>query len=359
MRTARARIQIGVMALGLALLAACSSPHHGGGSSAADLNEQHVTWRMQVAPTDSAAVGGTLDALARNLNTMTNGVVTLKIYYGSSLQLDPNQMIELVQNKTVDASFTPNAGATIPEADIPTLPGLVPAYSDPTATEAFRRKVMDGLASTLSPLFAAKNQVYMGGILGTPSSLITTGPIGSLSQLSGKNIVTISPTAGSLMKSFGATNVTNMTQVDWYTSLQTGVINGIFINPSSMYGNKVQEVAKNYLNINIGGGSIYLTINKADFDALSANTQTEVKAAYAKFLDSYWNFQYQDSFTSDVDAMQKAGVKVSSMSSADAATVTKNAAKIVANYANSATPTERTVLNKVRALVKQDNTGSK
>jgi TRAP-type C4-dicarboxylate transport system substrate-binding protein len=339
----------------VALATGCASAHgssQGTGSSISG-NAKHVVWRMQVAPTNSAAVGGTLDELASDLNTMTHGVVTLKVYYGSSLQLDPNQMIQLVQKGTVDASFTPNAGVAVPEADIPTLPGLVPASTNATKMEAFRTKVMNGLQSSLAPLFAAKNQVLMGGVLGTPSSLITTKPITSLSQLAGKNIVTISTTAGDLVKSLGAADVTNLTQVDWYTSLQTGVADGIFVNPSTDFGSKVQGVAKNYLTMNIGGGSIYLTINKNDFDALSATNQGEVRAAYAKFLTRYWNFQYQKSYLTDVQKMQKAGVTVRSLSAADQKLVEQHDAAIIAAYEKSATPSEKNVLNKTQSVVKQ------
>ena len=331
------------------LVAACGAPSAG----SATAESQHFVWSMQVASPDSPTGGGTqLSFLAKQIKKLTQGAVTLNIYFSSGLQLDNTQIAQLAGRKVVDAIFTPSAGSAIPEVDEVSLPGVVPAPGNGSSMETFRKKVMGELGPTYTKLFEGANLVYLAGFIGSPYDVLSRKTSRTLTDLEGQKLVTVGALNAGLISSFHATPVTNLTQADWYTSLQTGVINGVFTNASTLYANKVYELAKSLLELNVAGAGIYLAVNKSDWTALGKNLQKDVSAAVSQFAAQYWNFQYK-AFDSDIALMQQQGVSVNSLSASDQSEVNAASSTIVANYEASATSEEISMLAKIRAAVKR------
>lgn len=135
-------------------------------------------------------------------------------------------------------------------------------------------------------LVSKYKQVFLGaGVIGD-YGLLTTFPWKHMSELAGHKIAAAGPNIPWIAPT-GAVPVQAVLP-EVYTSLQTGVYEGVVMFPDAVISFRLNEVAKHFTQADFGTvASPLLTINKGTWDRLSPKAQkifAEVGADWARHL---------------------------------------------------------------------------
>lgn len=165
---------------------------------------------------------------------------------------------------------------------------------DPVLNTKVVQQVYEAVPA-LKGVLERNNQVFLGaGIIGN-YGILTTFPWTKAEELSGRKIAAGGPNIPWIAP-IGAVPVQAvLTEV--YTSLQTGVYEGVVMFPDAVISFRLNEVAKNFAELNFGTvASALLTVNKDTWDGLPPEVQeilaeegarwsTELGARTAKLQD--------------------------------------------------------------------------
>lgn len=205
-------------------------------------------------------------AYANNVETATNGEVSIRVYSGGELGPGPVEQYNRAVDGVTDIAFgLPGYTASnFPKTLLTELPGVV------SETE--------GTAAVLDNLDMLDKEYRRVKLLGlwnnAPNALfMREKPIRTLSDLEGMKIRVPSRNAGHIVKSWGATPV-SMPVPEIYNSMQTGVIDGAFIDGTATFAFKLSEVTK-YITtgMNSSISSFFMVMNRDSFNDLSKEHQ--------------------------------------------------------------------------------------
>jgi TRAP-type C4-dicarboxylate transport system substrate-binding protein len=325
----------------LTLLAAC-----GGNNGPISAPTKHITWTAQSSGLPETGVTKSLIWFADELNKRTKGEITLKVYPNAGLQLNSAQMVSLTSRRAVDVGeLGVSVAGEFPEIGVASIPGLVP-YNVP-----LREKITNALMPSWNSILESKwNQVLVQTCPTDPRSIILRKPITSLSALKGLKLRASGTAEVALTKSLGAIP-TSVAVADYYTSLQTGVIDGIWGPPGIQIQAKLYEVAKYLLAVSIGGSVNTWTINKDALNELSPSTRKIVLDTAKE--GSHYCATLQDQIGQDAlkSLPSSYGVTVTPLSPQDKATLKQLTAPLVDEWAKSASPEGLKELAIVKDLV--------
>jgi TRAP-type C4-dicarboxylate transport system substrate-binding protein len=152
------------------------------------------------------------------------------------------------------------------------------------------------------------NQVFVGpGIVGN-YGLVTNFKWNNVSELKGRKIAAIGPNMPWLQGT-GAVGVQS-TLNEAYTSMQTGVYEGWVMLAEPTLAFKLNEVSKQFVNMNFGAiATPLLTMNKDAFRALPPELQTIVLDAGKKYNEVMGQVTYDRQIAS-VAKLKELGVEV-------------------------------------------------
>lgn len=107
-------------------------------------------------------------------------------------------------------------------------------------------------------------------------------PVRSLADLVGKKIRVPSRNAGLLLEAWGATPV-SMPVTDIYNAMQTGVLDGAFVDGTATFAFKLSEVTK-YITTGMDSSisGFFLLMNREAFEELSEEQQAALLQAGAE-----------------------------------------------------------------------------
>ena len=209
--------------------------------------------------------------LAENINEATGGATTIRVYPGGELGKGPVKQYDRVIDGVADISYAlPGyTAAQFKKTLLVELPGIVPRGTNKTEVvwnniehlnKEFRRTELLGLwTSDEASLLMAKK------------------PVRAMSDLAGLKIRVPSKNTGRVVEAWGATAVSMpITQV--YTSMETGVVDGVLVDTSVLSSFKLGEVTK-YITtgMNATNSMFMLVMNRDSFDGLDADTQSKLK----------------------------------------------------------------------------------
>ena len=206
--------------------------------------------------------------MAATLETESGGALTIKIYPGGALGKGPREQYNRAVDGIADITFG-LAGYTSPQFPrvlLAELPGI--AATPAGATAAIWRAYPDHLKDD----FGGVKMLALW--TGEASILITRDkPVRKLEDLAGLKIRVPSKTAATVVESWGAVPQT-MPVTKVYTSMQTGVIDGVYIGSSGIGSFKLAEVGK-YFTTNLPPAYtvFYLIMNKGAWAGLSGDKQ--------------------------------------------------------------------------------------
>jgi len=155
------------------------------------------------------------------------------------------------------------------------------------------------------------NQIYLGGGAWDDYGLGTKFPWTKMEELKGHKIGAAGPNLPWLDYAGASKVQTNLNEV--YTSLQTGVFDGVVIFPAPYYGFKFGEVAKYYTTMGWGSVLAYpMTVNKDTWAKLPDDVKkiiVEEVVVYQKAVED----EGVAKFTSSLENLRKQGVTVSNI----------------------------------------------
>ncbi|MCB1754114.1 MAG: TRAP transporter substrate-binding protein [Gammaproteobacteria bacterium] len=199
----------------------------------------------------------------------SNGDLNIKIYPARQLG-DDKQLIEGVRLGTVDAAIISSAvfSGFTPVMDALQLPFLIESYDD--LSKALTSQAAFDMLDSLEELGLKGLGYYEGGLR---NLLVSDHAVSGLEGMKGLKIrVVPAPLHLDIWKAIGA-SPTPMAYGEIYTSLQTGVLDGAEINITSVYSEKLYEVAKHMTRSKHYFWPGVMVINPRFFDRLSEEQQ--------------------------------------------------------------------------------------
>lgn len=203
----------------------------------------------------------------------------VKVNYLHSRQLgEDRQLIEGVMSGTIDATICSTISLTVlakkASFEALQLPFLISSYD--SQAEILSSKAAQGLLDDLSDVGLKGISLFEGGLR---HYLSRSAPVRTIADLKGlKTRVIGVPLHLEIWKAAGAAPV-GMNYGEIYTSLQTGVIDGVEINVSSVESEKFWEPAKFFTFTGHYFWTGAIIYNKAKFDKLPPDVQKAMTEA--------------------------------------------------------------------------------
>lgn len=212
---------------------------------------------------------------AEEIATRTGGAVTVSVYMGGELGPGPAEQYSRAVDGVAEITFgLPGyTAANFPKTLLTELPGVV---NSDTATQH--------VLANLDHLAKEYRRVALVGLwTNAPNMLLTYDkPVRGLDDLSGMKIRVPSRNAGAVIEAWGATPV-SMPAPEIYNALSTGVIDGAFIDATTLRTFKLSEVTS-YVTLGMQPtiSSFFMIMNRDAFDGLSDEEQAVVLEAGKK-----------------------------------------------------------------------------
>ncbi|MFC5585368.1 TRAP transporter substrate-binding protein [Nitratireductor kimnyeongensis] len=210
----------------------------------------------------------------------TDGKIALRIYPAGELGAGPNQQYDRALRGVADMVFgLPGyTSSTFPRTLLLELPGALP-----DAQEA-----VDMIWDNIDQFAPDFERVELLGLwTATPTLIATRGkPVRSLKDLEGMTIRAPSVLGAEFLAEWGA-NPVNIPASDLYTSLETGVIDGVMTGPDGIRSFRLYEVL-DYITRDFPGGvsTFYVIANKDQWAALPEEQRAELEALFGRTISA-------------------------------------------------------------------------
>ncbi|KMW59622.1 TRAP transporter solute receptor, unknown substrate 3 [Candidatus Rhodobacter oscarellae] len=210
--------------------------------------------------------------LAEQIAEATGGATTIRVYPGGELGKGPVKQYDRVLDGVADIVYAlPGYTASqFKKTLLVEFPGIVPGNEDIT------KKMWENI-DIISDEF--RRTKLLGVWTAEPGKLLMADKkVEKLSDLAGLKIRVPSKNTGLVVEAWGATAVSMpITQV--YTSMETGVVDGVLVDTSVLKSFKLGEVTKYVTTGMDGSNSVFmLVMNRDSWDSLDADTQAKLEA---------------------------------------------------------------------------------
>jgi len=257
-----------VLILGLTLLTGCDGGKTADKNGAVELKLGHVT---QVSHPYHYAV----EHFAERVSEKTDGRIKVTIYPARQLGGD-RDMLEMVQNGSLDIGAITTAvfGGFTPLLDALQIPYLIDSYD--TLDIAIPNQSSEDLLTGLDDINVKGLAILEGGMR---HFVMKDGPVTSLDDLKGKKMrVSESPLLMDFISSLGA-NPTPLPYGEIYSSLQTGVVDGLDMDIVAVQTERFYEVAKDVTYSGHFSWPFALVMSKKAWSSLSPEDQKIIEEA--------------------------------------------------------------------------------
>ncbi|TVR67359.1 MAG: TRAP transporter substrate-binding protein [Spirochaetaceae bacterium] len=255
-------------------------------AGAREADQQVYRLRTSTNLAASGTVGRALQYFVDDVNESSGGRINATANFGSELGTQREQ-VEMAQTGSLEmvVASPPSAlAAYVPQLQALNIPYIL-------RDEEHFVRVLNSLEDEISRLLAPHNFVAVGGQnMGFRHMLVRRRPVYEPADLRGLQMRGPNPVYVEMFESLGASGVTT----DWtdvYTSLQTGVIDGMEASPDMIYSMRFQEQAE-YLSKTFHiAASVFYFFNREWYEALPSDLQDIVMesarkaAAYQNRID--------------------------------------------------------------------------
>lgn len=224
------------------------------------------------------SIGQGYDKFAELVKQKSNGRVVVQVFHESALG-NEREMAESLRlgNLEILGTGGPGLGRFVPEADIPEFPFL---YEN----MAQAMKVWDKFDVELDKISTPKGFKILGSFHQGTRYIISRKPLRSMDDMKGYRLRSPdSPFYIGMIKSWGATPIP-MAFAEIYTSLQTGVIDGMEGPPITIWSSKYHEPAKNLILTGHILTGQRMVMNATYYDKLPADVKKIIHEALAEAL---------------------------------------------------------------------------
>lgn len=278
-----------------------TSSENGGSQS----NSDSITFKVAHVVQEDHVWNQTAVKFGEELEQLSEGRMTLEIYPASQLGQEKD-MVQQLETGTLDFGFLTNAYMSTRQES---LNAWFMPFTFGSLQDAVKMRE-SGPAKEMLAELDSQGLVGMDFMFsGNRHLLMKTGLISAPQDLKGKKIRIIgSPAFQSFWEKTGA-GPTAMPLSEVYTSLQTGVIDGVDIDLDALVTEKYYENAENLTLTNHATFPSVIVMGKPSYEKLSADDQELVKKALKAAVD--WGVE--DALKREkenLETLKEAGVKV-------------------------------------------------
>ncbi len=266
---------------------------------------QAQSYQMRIATHQPAgdSVGMAVEKLADLINAESKGRIKAKSWTGGSLGSE-RVLCEMTRGDSLEVCTSLQTGMAryVPELAVFALPYL---YTD----TGQMLKALKALRPVLDDLLAPHNIKPLGYIdLGIRHMINRKRPIYTVADMKGLKIRVPNPLYAGMINVLGA-SASTISWTEVYTSLQTGVIDGLEASASLFYSNRMYEQAK-YLSktYHSSAGHCFMT-NRKWYDNLPKDLQ-EVVFNATEEASKYQNTVERDFENKVWEKLSREGVKI-------------------------------------------------
>lgn len=240
-----------------------------------------VTLRLGHPVFEAHPIHDTAVRFKEAVERLSNGNIKIDIYPARQLG-DVKELAEGVQFGTIDMTVnSTSAYATlVPAVDSFQLPGLLPDY------ETFAKAVMTDEAHAIMAQFDQHGMVALAVTEGGQRHFMTVGaPVESMEGLKGLK-TRIAPNR-MFLDAWAATGVnpTPMAYGEVYSALETGTLDSVEINLTSIESEKYYEIGKSVTLTGHYFWPSFLLVNKARLDSMTPEQQAWMREAAAEIVE--------------------------------------------------------------------------
>lgn len=245
------------------------------GATALQAWAEPVTLRLGHAVLEAHPNHDTAVRFKEAVERLSNGEITIEIFPSRQLG-DVKELMEGVQLGTVD--MTVNASSALatlePSVDAFQLPGVIPSY------EGFAALAVSEPARAIMDTLEKHDMIALGLYDGGQRHFMTVGaPVTSMDGFKGLK-TRVAPVKLFLdIWSAVGTNPTPMAYGEVYSALETGTLDAVEINLTSIESEKFFEVSKGVTLTGHYFWPSFMLINKGVFDGLTPEQQTAMREA--------------------------------------------------------------------------------
>lgn len=285
--------------------------------------------------------------LSKELEKRTNGQVKIEIFGGGALGFKGPRLLAIVGQGVVYSSevWGSHVAGDLQIIELLALPGLIPFDVD------LRKKIVKNvmypyLEKVLREKFNIK-LIYQVQV--DPRNFYTNKAVRRLSDLKGIKLRTSGIVENEFTKILGAIPV-SIPGPEMYTALQQGIVDGVWNNHTSTYAIRIYEQAKNNLELNIGGDSIFFLANLDKFKALPPEYQKillELGQQGAELLNDRVGKEHK----STKEKLQNLGMTFYEPHPDDLQFIRREVPKIWDMWMKKAEPEAKEMMEKIKALI--------
>jgi TRAP-type C4-dicarboxylate transport system substrate-binding protein len=274
--------------------------------SASTAQATELTFVDYDTPTSLSGFIGT--AIKEEIGRHTDGEVTVKIFWGTSLLKGP-ESLEGVQDGVIDMGII-NPNYYPNKLPMNGVYAVFPQGPKSYESLAWLYKVIFDRVPELKQELLENNQVPLLAFSVMPKTVASTKPIASIADFKGKKMRAANRWALSQLEAAGAIPV-SVPWSDCYMALETGTIDAVYTNHDSVHAAKLDEVGPNvFLLPQLWSGTKFMiTINKDRWDGFSPETREQIMTAMNVVNERYGK-EFEKKWQDVVDEMVEIGYTV-------------------------------------------------
>ncbi|SFR08784.1 TRAP transporter substrate-binding protein [Poseidonocella sedimentorum] len=246
--------------------------------------------------------------LAEAFNDATGGDMTMRVYPGGELGAGPAKQYDRAIDGVADITYAlPGyTAAQFRKTLLVEIPGVLPAGAVPTA------EVWEDLALIEDEYRRVKLLALWNAEPGV--LMLRDKRVETLADLAGLKIRVPSQNTGRVVESWGATAV-SMPITEVYSSMETGVIDGVLVDTSTLSSFKLGEVTQYVVTGMQGTNSMFmLVMNRDSWADLDAETQAILTDLTGPELSEAGRVTMSNSATGALKAWADAGGEIITLS---------------------------------------------
>jgi TRAP-type C4-dicarboxylate transport system substrate-binding protein len=270
-------------------------------SAPAAAQPKHQWKFVSIIPAGQDAFIDRFKELAAEIGKRTNGQVEVSFFPAGELPYKAPEHLRVTGKGMIEMSEVVSSMAF---GDAPAL--LLGDLPFIALNDAERKTVRGIVAPDITAALAKQGVVPIAYGAYPPRNIVTRNPVKSLAELKGVKLRTAGGLEAEYVKLWGAAP-SFVVWAEVYPATQRGVVDGVLTAAVAIETSKLYEVAPYFLKIDGPVASFHITVNKASWDKLTPELQTQVKAVGDWWTDRWQKMVVEDADNGAIKRMQDKG----------------------------------------------------
>jgi TRAP-type C4-dicarboxylate transport system substrate-binding protein len=248
-------------------------------------------WKfVSIIPAGQDAFIDRFKELAAEIGKRTNGQIEVSFFPAGELPYKAPEHLRVTGKGMIEMSEVVSSMAF---GDAPAL--LLGDLPFIALNAAERKTVRSIVEPDIAAALAKQGVVPIANGAYPPRNIVTRNPVKGLEDLKGLKLRTAGGLEAEYVKLWGA-SPSFVVWAEVYPATQRGIVDGLLTAAVAIETSKLYEVAPHFLKIDGPVATFTITVNKASWDKLTPELQTQVKA-----VGDWWSDRWQTMVVEDAD----------------------------------------------------------